>query len=320
MTAITAPAASLAAATPRSSARWTLARLEAVRHVRSPLLWIGLLLSAFFVRSSGTVDWQSGAYQGITPAVTPLAAAAFVAAIRSGGRDHHTDLPPLAEEAALDDRARVTARLLGMAPYVAVTVLAIVVMAVATNFVGGYWVGDEPGRTDTALHTLPELLQPVAIVLLAAVLGIAGGRAFRRRSPVAVLGVVVLLALGGISWAWQGVPARYVTLLQIQPVEVTVGPASADPTTFPDEWLLSAPDQYDDDWDRVIAHQPMAAWHDVYLVGLVGAALGLALRGGRGRRLVVAGLAVAAIGVAAQIAVAPDSPASASGAVAVVQP
>ena len=296
------------AAEPR--ARWSLARVEAVRHLRGVPLWIGLLLSALFAWNVVQVDWQSGTYQALPVTITPLAAALFVAGVRSGGRDNHADHPPLAEEAALDGGDRVRARLLGIAPLVVIGSAVVVAGAIGMRLEGGLWVGNEPGRTDTALHTLPEILQPILLFVLAAVAGVAAGRTFKRRAPIAVAGVVVLLAVGGISWAWQGVPARYVTLVQTQPIEVHIGPATADPTAFPDEWLLSAPDQYDADWDRVIVHQPMAAWHDAYLVGLILAAAAVALRGRSGRRLLAAGVAVAVLGVAAQVAVAPDSPSS----------
>lgn len=313
----------LSHSTPRSAtprpAVWALARIEAARQLRTIPVWLGLALSAYVAWISRDVDWQSGTYVQLAIATTPLAAGLFVAGVRSGGRDHHSDLPPLAEEAALGTAERVHARLLGMVPVVGIGVAAIAIAALAIRLEGGHWVGDWPGRTDSAVHTLPEVLQPMLVLVLAAALGVAAGRSVRRRAPIAVVGVVVLLAVGAIAWAWQGVPARYVTLVQLQPVEVQIGPASAGPASFPDDWLLSAPDEYDADWDRVIIHQPMAAWHDVYLGGLVLAAVAVALRGPAGRRLLAVGLAVAVLGVGAQIAVAPDAPVLVDPAAAVVR-
>lgn len=302
----------LGGATPQATttrrAVWAVARLEAARQLRAVPIWLGLALSAYLAWISRDVDWQSGTYTQLSIVTTPLAAALFVAGVRGGGRDRHSDLPPLAEEAAVGTDERVRARLLGMVPVVGIGVTALGVAALAIRIEGGHWVGDWPGRTDTAVHSLPEVIQPMLVLVLAAALGVAAGRTFRRRSPVAVIGVVVLLATGAISWAWQGVPARYVTLVQLQPIEVQVGGVGADPTSFPDEWLLSAPDEYDADWDRVIVHQPMAAWHDVYLGGLVLAAVAVALRGVGGRRLLVVGLTIAVLGVGAQAAVAPEAP------------
>lgn len=118
---------------------------------------------------------------------------------------------------------------------------------------------------------------------------------------------------GMVTWAWEAPPVRYVTPVQTQPIEQTIGGPGANPATFPDHWLLSAPDEYDAEWDRVIVHQPMAAWHDVYLVGLALAAAGFAIRGRGGRRALVAGVLVATLGVAAQAVVAPPSSAALAG-------
>jgi hypothetical protein len=98
---------------------------------------------------------------------------------------------------------------------------------------------------------------------------------------------------------------RYVTPIQTQPIEVPIGPASLDPLTLPAGWLLSSPGQYEPDWARVIVHVPMAAWHDVYLIGLALLGAGFAIRRRRGRWLVAAGALAVLVGIVAQALVAP---------------
>ena len=52
---------------------------------------------------------------------------------------------------------------------------------------GGFDIGDEPGRTLHAQFTLPELLQPVVLALLAVAVGAAAGRRLRRRATATLL-------------------------------------------------------------------------------------------------------------------------------------
>ena len=282
----------------------SVAALEARRNLRDVGLWAGLLGGVLLARTTAN-DWQGAVYGTFPMLFVPLMIAIFVAGVRSGGRDRHPSLPPLAEEAPLGPAPRAAGRLLGLLPLVAIGAGAVVLVAIGIRLEGGHWVGDAPGRTDEAVHTLPEVIQPMVLMAVAAAVGVAVGRTVRRTGPAMTLGVVLWFLMGVGTWAWQWVPARYVTLVQTQPIEQRVGPADADPHLFPDEWLLSAPDQYDQDWDRILVHQAMAAWHDVYLVGIAAAAAGIAVRGRNGRRLVAAGAVIAVLGVTAQAVVAP---------------
>lgn len=297
-------------ATPQGDVRRAvrcLARLEAARNLKGLPLWIGLLCCALASQMGDAGDWESGIYTLFPTWFVPLVIGIFVTGVRSGGRDRHVSEPPLADEAVLGPSQRAPARLLGMLPLVGIGAVLVTTTAIALRIEGGHWMGDEPGRTDVAVHTLPEVLQPVLLLVLAAATGVAVGRSVRRAAPVLVLGVALWFLFGMGTWAWQWTPARYVTPVQTQPIEQTIGSAETDPAMFPDHWLLSAPGQYDQDWDRVIVHQAMSAWHDVYLAGLVLAGIGVAVRGRGGRHAVLAGALAVLIGVGAQMAVAPPS-------------
>ncbi len=281
-----------------------LARLEARRSLRSVWLWIGVAAATWFVLATGEGNWESDTYQRLQSASMPIALAILVIGLNAGGRDRHGDRPPLAEDAVLDADARAAARLVGMAAPCAIGALWAAVVFVNVRVQGGLWIGDEPGRTDSAVYTWPEMIQPVLLFAVAATVGVALGRACRYRVPL-VVGALGFSLFGLVSWAFQAAPMLYLTPIQTQPIEQHIGPASLDPQTVPADWLLSRPDQYDFEWARVVVHVPMAAWHDVYLLGIALLGAGFAVRQRFGRRLIVVGGIAVVAGLVAQVAVAP---------------
>ena len=283
------------------SALLTLAGIEARRTWRGAALWIGLPLSLFFGWNTREVDWSGGNYSSLVLLFVPLAGAAFVAGVRSAGKDVRADVPPLGEDAALGDRERSLARLLGLAPFLIVTIVGTAVIEIAIRIEGGIRIGDDPGRTDSAVHTLPELLQPAGLVVVAATAGVAAGRRFRHRLPIIALGVIVTFMNTGGYWVFQWVPMTYVTLVQTQPIEEYAGPRSTDPATFPAGWLLHRPDQYNGNWRHVTVDQLLAGGHVVYFIGLATLFLAAIVRGRDGRRLVLLACGVIATGLLIQL-------------------
>ncbi|MFP5254595.1 MAG: hypothetical protein ACLGI8_01970 [Acidimicrobiia bacterium] len=292
---------------PRTRRLRALTAVEARRTLRSPWLWCGAAGSAAMTLTAGSVDYQSETYVNATMAVTALALGGFVHAVQVGGRDHSTSLDPFAPAAVMDADERATARLLGLWPLLLVGVLAAVVLGVGERIEGGFWLGEGARRTDSRVHSAFELSQLPAVVLVAAMAGMAAGRAARRRGLVAVLGAVAAAALGFVWWAWQWVPARYVTLMQAQPLEIDLEQGLTASDT-PADWWVAAPNEFDLSWRRVLVHEAMAGWHSAYLVGVSIILAGLAVRGRIGVRLVAVGLGIAVAGVAAQMLVAPGSP------------
>lgn len=308
----TTAATDTAAPNMRRDAIRSLARTEARRALRGPTFWIALVVTGWFgSNASGAADWQGGTYQFVVTAFGPLAAGIFAAGVLAGGRDRRSDdRPALAEEAALDGTARTIARMLGLLPLVLIGAAIVVAVAVGIRIEGGLWVGDAPGRTDTAVHGIAEIIQPILLFIVAGIAGVAAGRTFRRRAPVIVVGLVIAFLLTGAYWVWQSVPMVYAVPLQTQPIEVTIDGDATDPTKLPADWLLVDPDEphrSGQDWKRTLVSQPLAVGHDVYLVGLGTLAAGIAIRSRKGRQLVVVGLVVAGLGIAAQVAVMPDN-------------
>ncbi len=111
--------------------------------------------------------------------------------------------------------------------------------------------------------------------------------------------------VGGTYWLFQGPVVHLLTPLQVQPNLVEVGPADADPTTFPSDWLLSAPGEYQDHWARMVVSPQLAAWHDLYVVALTALLVAAAAPGRLRRPLLVAGGVLAVGAVVMQLVVAP---------------
>lgn len=298
------------AAPVRTAVVRALAGAEARRNLRAPWLWVGIVVSAAFAFTTLDAGYANGGYQGVMASFAGVVAATFVLAVAAGSRDRTTTSDgPLAEESVLDADDRALARLLGLLPAAVVGTLYVLVVFGLSRWEGGFWVGDVPGRTDTAQHGLFEALQPVALLLLAATSGVAIGRATAQRTLASVLGVVVMAMLGFVYWAWQAEPVSFVTLIQTQPFDVPVEwPAgTVDFDAVPDAWLLSAPTDYEPRWGHLVLDQSVAAAHDAYLVGLATVAAGFAVRGRGGRWLLAGGALAAVAGLVAQFLLFPTA-------------
>lgn len=281
-----------------------LAIAEGRRHLTSAALWLGVVATIWSVWSSSSIDWSAGPYMSFTPDFVILAWVVFVLGAIAGGRDTaRTVGSPLAEESALGAPERAIARLLGLSAPIAVGTLVVLGVVMFMRIEGGYWIGDQQWRTDVAQHSLPEVLQPTALFMLCAAAGVAAGAFFRRRASAIVVGTLALFTFGFVYWAWQSVPIAYLTPIQAQPFMEPLG--GVDVADVPPTWLLNAPDADQGGWRRVVISPAVAAWHDVYLVGLTAVFAGLAIRRHLGRRLIGAGLVVVAVAIAAQVMVSP---------------
>ena len=184
--------------------------------------------------------------------------------------------------------------------------VAVVVGAAALliRIEGGIRLGDEPGRTEHAYYTLPELAQPVLLAAFAVALGAAVVHVVRQRLVAGIL-LFVYWFVVWVYWLFNSPVLRWLTPLQVPPVPVDVGPASTSPASFPQEWLLSTPGEYQEQWVRLVVSPSLAAWHDVYLVALTLLAVAVAVPGRVRRACAVAGAVLAVGAVLMQAVVNP---------------
>jgi hypothetical protein len=278
-------------ADPQRVAVRQLAWVEGRRMLRHPAPWIGLVLTVLWTWDLDD-NWSTERYEGLAVAPTPLLLGISLASLSAFAKER----VPVADAAPLGPSRRAAARLLGGLPLIGLMLLVVVAGEVWLRFGSGVGLGDEPGHTDNAHFTLPELLQPVLLAALAVAIGAVAVRTIRHRLAAAIALFLGWFLVGSAYWMFNGSVLRWLTPIQVQPLYVDAGPASTDPTTFPGDWLLAAPSDWQDDWARLVVSPSLAAWHDVYLVALTVVAVGAVIPGRSRRPLLLAG---AVLGVAA---------------------
>ncbi len=273
-------ATNVAADSSRRAAIRALARIESASMARRVSIWVGVAVTIAGVvfAARGQPDWSSKFRDLVPLSIFPMTFATYIAAVRSGNRDRSHRRPPLAEAAPLDADGRTLARLASLVVPVGLIALVMVVFGLASRAEGGFRMGDGAYRTETALHSVLDLLQPPLVIAVIGAMGVAIGRAVRWSAPSLMIGLLLLFIALGPWWLWNDRYAYTTALMQVQPLE------------FP---------------DRYFVHAPTVALHDVYLVGLVALFSGLALRAHPRGRLVAAGVLTATVAVVAQLAVSP---------------
>lgn len=280
-----------------------LALLEARRFAMRASLWAGWAATVLYAITAHT-DWPGGSYESAIPlSFSFLVLGVFVAAVRTGSRDVDRDLPPLAEEAALDGGDRLAARLLALTLPVALAALTAIGITVAARLEGGFWLGDGPRRTDSAAHTVVELLQPVLVVALAGAIGVVVGHATHRTALVLIVGVFTWALLIPFYWVWNSAGLYPMSLVQVMPLRVPL-PRFDSITDTPANWYVEFPGQYQPELVRDLVHVPTVVFHDLYLLGVTLLVAAPIARDHR-RAARVAGGAVAIGAVIAQWLVSP---------------
>lgn len=280
-----------------------LARIEAGRMLRHPAPWVGIVLwaGASYAVLASDDTWSSAYYQGLQASAVFLAAGVSVAAAYAAGRDRAR----LAEDAPVSGEERAAARLVGGLALVVLMGLVVAVGALWLRWHGGVSLGNEPGRTLNAQFSLPELLQPVALCAFAVAAGAAAARLLRHPLAGSIVLFVLWFLAGPAYWTVNGPVVRWFAPVMVQPYNVEVAPATADPLTLPATWLLEGPGPFQPYWARLVVVPELAAWHDVYLVALTLLAAAIALPGRYRRPLLVAGGVLAVVAVLLQARVTP---------------
>jgi hypothetical protein len=290
------------AAPVRPQAVRALVQVEVRRMLRNPVPWVCLALAVWgmWTVAPEPGEWPASSYESMMPTVVPLLFGISVAVAVPFHRERH-DVAPAAP---VEEGRRSLARLLAALPYVVATAAFACLVAWRERDLGGLWIGMEPGRTTEAFHTTAELSQLVVLGVVAVTLGAALGRRVSRLvALVPVLFVLWFVVM--VYWLFGHPAVTPFSVLQVQPVLVDAGPATADPLSFPSDWLLVGAPHTSGGWSRQWVSEALAWWHDVWLLGLAALLLAAAWpRHGR-RILLAAGVVLAVAGLVGQHVVIP---------------
>jgi hypothetical protein len=281
-----------------------LARSEARRMLRAPVLWLGVALALAFTWATIRMpdDWAGARYTAAPILAGPLLVCISIVVAGS----FHRERVGVAAEAPVGEGLRTAGRLGGALALVGLVSLLTAVGAGLARWHGGFDLGEEPGRTLHAHFTLAEILQQPTLAVLAVAVGAAAGRRLRHRATSTLLLFVGWFPFVTVSWAFMSRHVTPFSVIQIQPVSIPAGPIESDPMSFPSTWLLSAPGEYQDHWAHELVSGSLAAGHDLWLLGLACLFLALAVPRRTRVRLLVAGVLLAGAGVSLQYAVIPS--------------
>ena len=280
----------------------TLAAVEVRRQLRRPIIWIGFVLTIVQLATIST-NWSGGSYADKVIGFMPLVLAALFCGYATSSRDQRQ---MLVEDAPLGPNDRTIARLVSVTVPVAMSIMIVIGIAIVSRIEGGFWIGDEPRRTDIALHSILELFQPPLFVALAGSFGVAAGRASRSRAiAIMTFGTLVWFLSFPGYWVMNSPPVHVFALAQIQPLNIRLEPGVI-PEQFPSSWLVDAPTEFTGVWERQLVHYPTIAGHNLYLLGLISVAAGASIRTRTGRRLAISGAVLVLGGIIIQLALMPS--------------
>lgn len=284
------------------------ARVEAGRMARHPAFVVGLAASTILVVfRPGSEDWAGETHYRSTVAWTFAWIGALVAAALAAGRQRFASDPDLFPATPATPADRVMGTALGLVGPALAAGLAVVLGAVTTTRERGFVHGDEP-YSRAVTPSVFEWAQPLLLVVLAGVVGIAVAQLGRGRLPALIVATMVLFFGGSAVWAFQAHPLRVLHPFMFPSYEERL-PASFDPA----EWgsadpPLNAPDQFNSSSKAIRFDTGALGWHLVYIAGLVLLGVWLAARmadrdggGSRTRWLLLAGTPLVLIGGVAQV-------------------
>ena len=286
----------------RSWISWALVVTESRRMLRNPVPWACLALTTWLMWTVRPEpgEWPGSSYEAMVPAVASLLFGISVAVAVPFHRARHEVAPA----APVSEVQRAVARLVAALPFVGVAAAYTGLVAWRERDLGGLWLGMEPGRTTEAFHTMAELSQLVVLALVAVALGAALGRRVSRLVAL-VPALFVLWFVVMVYWLFGNPAVTPFSVMQVQPIQLPVGPGTADPLSFPSDWLLVGAPHTSGGWDRQWVSEALAWWHDVWLLGLAALLLGVAWPR-RGRRVWLAvGAVLAVAGLVGQHVVIP---------------
>ena len=245
------------------------ARVEAGRMVRHPAFLVGTVASVLQVTvRPGAEDWAGQSHYLSATAWTFAWAGTMLAAARTAGRERfRSDPDPFpATPATRADRVLGTA--LGLIGPALAAAAFVAFVAVMNARAGGFTLG-EGAYSVAVTPSLFDWAQPVLLVILAGVVGIALVQLRRARVAALIVAVLAVFFGGTAIWAFQAHPLRVLHPFMFPTYEERL-PASFSPTGWEQgDAPLLPPDEYTEYWRAVHFDTAALGWHLLYVAGLV---------------------------------------------------
>ena len=306
---MSAPGAVLSPAATEASPREpvvAIARVEGLRLLRHPAFIVGLVASVAVQRLGvGVEDWAGQDYHESINGWAFVWVGTLLAAALVAGRERLVEDTELFPATPVRPSHRVLGTALGLMGPALATAVAVGAMAALTAADGGFLHGNGGYERRVMPHVF-EWLQPVVLVILAGVVGIA--IAHLRRARLAALvaaGLVTYLSTLAI-WVFQAHPARVLHPLMFPAYERRLPesfvPGAREAVPHP----LTVADRVTA-WRETRFDTVALGWHLVYLGGLILLTLWLATRSAdtgedlARRALAMAGIALVLVGGTAQV-------------------
>jgi hypothetical protein len=275
-----------------------LALVEAVRLVRHPAFVLGAIGTALLVRNALVLEppWAGADYGMVFLGWFPLWLGTLVAAALGAGRGRLLDDADPFPGVPTTATTRISAHLLSLAAPVVLASIAVAGVAAAVARDGGFHHADPP-LSDRVAPPLLEWAQVPLLVLLAGAVGIAVAHLRRWRLGTLLAVSLVTFLTSAVHWVFDGTPLRALHPYMVLATEHRLPPGSGAADWVRGDPPLRRPDEYTRYWREVRFDTAAMGWHLVYVGGLAGVAVWLAMRsaGGRPPRWLVLALPVAAV-------------------------
>ena len=292
----------------RRHAILAIARVEAARMARHPAFLIGLAASVIQITLRPEYeDWAGQSHFESWVAWTFTWIGSLVAAALAAGRQRFASEPDLFPATPATPADRVLGTALGLLGPAGTAALAAAFVAVMIARTGGFELGEE-GYSRSITPSILHWAQPVLLVLLAGVVGIALAQLRRGRLPALIVAVMAVFVGGTVIWAFQGHPVRVLHPFMFPAYEQRL-PDSFDPAGWgAGDPPLNPPDEHTSFWRAIRFDTGAFGWHLIYVAGLILLGIWVATRladrdesGPRALWLVLAGLPLLLVGGLAQI-------------------
>lgn len=293
-----------------------IARTECARLLRHPAFLAGLTVSAVLALMTGPLNrgaeaWAGERYYSATTAWMFVWVGTIVAAGSVAGRERLTADTELFPAVPVRPSARVLGTALGLVGPAAATAAVVAAVAAAALSNDGFVHGGGAYARRVVPHVF-EWVQPVLLVVVAGVVGIAIAQLRRARMPILLAAALLTFFAGSIVWVFQVHPVRVLHPFMFPAYEVELPASSAAIAPGATDALRLPPDETITVWRETRFDPGALGWHLVYLLGLTALGVAMAARmadrsdGSRPPRRGIAavGAALVAVGGVAQVATA----------------